>query len=352
MKLYPVHSKRFFKLLQNGILVVLLLLALVSCSSGQDGEQVSSALSELEQLKEENEKLRTELENAAATSEGEEAPKVLDNEDQEPELSHVNFLPPEQEPKDSLPGEWFLQKFHEEGIFSWTQSMVLYENGSGTMNRTYYVPKDNVESLPDFDSSINLTWRLNGDIVCFLLDNGESADFTFSFEEQTLSIMGNSTNPDIYARKRPARMEQYVERSLFAEDPEAKEALRRRRFLGSWYFDVLLWTFSEDGIGLLDIPKLGDQPAEKKNFSYTVHDDAGDPTFLNLIIDWGDGRTSYFYPTFNEDGSMILEGIGNVDPMKLTRTFDIDNCPVTESIISNQTGVFTGSIFSEILPEL
>jgi len=72
---------------------------------------------------------------------------------------------------------------------------------------------------------------------------------------------------------------------------------------------------------------------------------------LCLFIEWDDSRESYFYPTFNTDGSMILKTAGGSDSIKLTRIFDIDNCPISEEIISNGMGVFSGSIFSEILPE-
>jgi len=347
MKSYPVHVKIILNIFLYTIFIAIMLTTFAGCSGGNDSAQASTAQSEIDQLREENEKLRKELEAAAANSE-----MQAGNESEPVEYVPTSIVPPKQDPIDSLIGEWFLQKFHEDGIFSWTQSMIFYADGSGTMNRTYYVPKDNTEELPDFDSSLGLSWDLEGEVLHLVLENGESADFEFSFVEQTLSILSESTNPDIYARERPSGLDQYVERSLFTEDLEAKEALRKRRFIGNWYFDVLVWTFNEDGTGVIDIPKLGDQPATKQEFSYTIYDDSSDSTYVCLVIDWDDSRTSYFYPTFNADGSMTFEMAGGSDSLTLTRTFDIDNCPISEAIIANQMGVFTGSIFSEILPEL
>lgn len=57
------------------------------------------------------------------------------------------------------------------------------------------------------------------------------------------------------------------------------------------------------------------------------------------------------YPTFETDGSMTLEFIDDSEPIRLTRTFDISNCPISEEIISNGIGVLSGSIFSDLLPQ-
>ena len=147
-------------------------------------------------------------------------------------------------------------------------------------------------------------------------------------------------------RERPNIPEQYVEKSVIIGNIQAHEASLMRKFLGAWYFDVLVWTFNEDGTGLVDIPELGDQPATQKEFSYSL---SGDITNMLMELDWTDDTTAYFWPTLNTDGSITLKNANDTQPIKLTRTFDIDNCPISEQIISAGMGVFSGSIFSDIL---
>lgn len=187
---------------------------------------------------------------------------------------------------------------------------------------------------------------MNGNILRIPLENGEVGELTYSPEQQLLQVQGSN---DRYGREMPSVMEQYVERALYSEDIEAMEAARRHRFLGLWYLDVLTWTFNDNGTGVIDIPKLGDQPATKREFSYTVQDDRNDETYLCLMLHWKDGSTTFFYPKFSADGSMSLKGYDGTEAMKLTRTFDIDNCPISEQIISAGIGVFSGSMFSDIL---
>lgn len=356
MRSCPSHFGKNFIISLKSILMVFLLIALVGCSSG--GNQIELE-TEIEQLKVENENLHTELDKVNADLQTAEA-RVKELEDgleaeQESPDTKVDITPPDRTPSELLIGQWFYQGFHEDGLFSYTQTLVFNRDGTGTMSRRYYIPKSEVEAvksspsaLPDLDSSVKSSWILNGDTVHIVLDNGETADFVYSSAQQQLQMKNGN---DKYGKEIPASMEQYVERALYAENLQAKEAANLRRFLGTWYFDVFVWTFDEDGTGVLDIPKLGNQPASKREFSYTVSDDSSDSTYLCLILDWDDSRTSYFYPTFNADGSITFETIGGSDALLLTKAFDINNCPVSTAIIANQISVFTGSIFSEILPE-
>lgn len=344
------------------IIATLLLFSLAGCSGANnqtDNSQITG-----NQLEDENERLRTELDKANADLKTAEAKvKELENEletirDAEATPSSsvsakIDIKPPELTPSELIIGQWFLQNFHEEGEFSFSQILVLNSNGTGTLSRRYYLPQSELEEIlsypfppADLDSSVKCSWSLNGDTVHISLENGEVADFSLLSEQQILQIKGGN---DKYGREMPSIMEQYVERALYSEDLQAKEAARRHRFLGLWYLDVLTWTFNDDGTGVIDIPKLGDQPATKREFTYTVSDDRTDETYLCLMLDWEDGNTSYFYPEFSTDGSMSLKGFDGSETMKLTRTFDIDNCPISEQIISAGIGVFSGSIFSEML---
>lgn len=355
-------------LLVKTTLTVLLSLALVGCSNADNPAETaqSDAEDDIQQLTTENKQLRIELDEKNSELEMAKA-KVKELEDelktmqgtQTPRSSSVptttNITPPEHTPRELLIGEWFYQGFHEEGIFSFTQTLVFNMDGTGAMNRRYYIPKNEIEEiknspvpLSDIDTSAAASWALDGDTVHITLDNGETADFTFLPKQQQLQMINGS---DKYGKERPKTMEQYVERALYAEDIQAKEAARMRRFLGMWYFDVLTWTFNEDGTGVIDIPKLGDQPATTRKFTYSVSDDSSDPTYLCLTLDWEDGHTSYFYPEFKTDGSVSLKGFDDSEVMKLTRKFDANNCPISTQIIQNGIGVMSGSMFSEILGE-
>lgn len=277
------------------------------------------------------------------------------------EPTQINIVPPESDPNKSLIGEWFYQTFKEDGSFSYAQSMIFKTGGTGSISRTYYVPRSDVQSIQEMinmgvgfenlDTSNKFSWSLSGNTVHIVLDNGETADFTLSLEEQKLTQVTQRNNPQIYAREKPAGMEQYIERSLLAKDSKAKQEVLLRKFLGTWYYDVLTWTFNEDGTGIIDIPEIGEHPASTKEFTYTISGNANDPTYLCLIIDWDDYETSYYYPTFNADGSMLLKGIGSSDPIKFTRTFDITNCPISEAIIKGIYNVISGSFIYDFLPE-
>ncbi|MDE6259639.1 MAG: DUF4315 family protein [Oscillospiraceae bacterium] len=366
MKSCPRHSRKRPAFLLKITLAVLLLITVAGCSNGGDQLETDQpeVNVEMEQLTAENEKLRADLDDAISNlKEAEAKVKELENvleaiqeAQAEPSPSvpvKVDITPPERTPRELLIGQWFYQGFHEEGLFSFTQTLVFNMDGTGTMSRRYYIPKSEVEAvksspsaLPDLDSSVGCSWSLSGDTVHIVLGNGEAADFTYSAEQQQLQMKGGN---DKYGKGMPSVMEQYVERALYAENLQAKEAARMRRFLGLWYLDVLTWTFNEDGTGVIDMPELGDQPATTREFTYSVTDDPTDDTYLCLMLDWEDGDTSYFYPEFDTDGSMSLKGFDSSEVMKLTRTFDIDNCPISEQIISAGMGVFSGSIFSDIL---
>lgn len=375
MKLCPSHSQKMLR--RESILIAVLMFLLAGCSGGNSNETVLPEQTEIDQLKDENEKLRKDLETAiealneaAAKSEELETEKAKTEEEKESEIvpesqpqpqppatTQIEFAPPQRTPEELLVGEWFFLDFHEEGIFSWMQSMVFYSDGTGTLNRTYYVPKAEAEDLPysleNWDISAGYSWSLNGDKLHVVADSGENIDFILLLEQQQL-LLDNGDDVPEYGREKPSILDGYVERRLFAESNvvQAKKEFVTRSFLGTWYFDVLTWTFNEDGTGVIDIPKLGDQPATTRNFSYslTVDMDGTEVTYMCLMLDWPDGKTAYFYPTIDVDGSITLAGIDGSDAIKLTRTFDLDNCPMSTAIIANGLSVISGSIFSDILP--
>ena len=380
MRSQSSHSRKSVVILLWSTLAIMALFVLAGCSGGNNDSgdvQVLPEQTEINQLKEENETLHKALEKVLADLEKAESknaeleaeklksdeqsktdvvPETQEETPQAPAIQ-IDFVPPQRKPEELLAGEWYYLDFHEDGFFSWMQSMVFYADGTGTLNRTYYVPKGEAEDLPyaleNLDVSAGYSWTLNGDKLHVAADSGENIDFIFLSEQQQLLLDTGNDVPD-YGREKPALLEGYVERKLFAESNavQAKKELVTRSLLGTWYFDVLTWTFDEDGTGIIDIPKLGDQPATTREFSYslTIDMEGTEVTYMCLMLDWPDGRTSYFYPTANDGGSIILEGTGGTEAIRLTRTFDIDNCPMSEAIIANGIGVLSGSIFNDILP--
>lgn len=355
-------------LLAKITLTALLLFALAGCSNGdsQAEAEQSKTAEEIQQLTDENERLHTELnETNDELKTAEARVKELEHEleamreaqatPSPAEPVKTEITPPERTDRELLSGQWFLQDFHEEGQLSFVQTMVFNTNGTGTMSRRFYVPKDEVAqieedaswgvSLPDLDSSLGISWSLSGNTVHIELENGEIGDFVFSPEQQLLQLKDGK---DTYGKDMPSVMEQYVERALYAENTKAKEAARIRRFLGMWYFDLLTWTFNEDGTCVIDIPALANQPAATLEYTYTVTDDPNDPTYLCLMLDWEDG-TSYFYPEFAKDGSISLKGIYGSEVMKLTRQFDMNNCPISTEIVKTGLDVLSGRMFYDIL---
>jgi len=372
------------------ILLAVLLLSLIGCSGANNTRQPSQEQTQIEELNTENDKLRKELDAAVAELEESktkideleaelsatkdelieklqeladtknELSAVQENQSKESETvsNQIDFTPPQLDSKELLLGEWFYHKFQEAGHYSKTQSLTFYANGTGIISETYYVPKADVEMIKEWialgvdfetaDRSNKFSWSLAGNVIHVEIDNGEAVDFTYSAEEQKFSY---NNGKDFYTRKQPS-IGEYVERSSFAAASEAvtaKENAIKRRCLGIWWFDFLTWTFNDDGTGVLDIPEMTNQPAIKMEFTYEVIVDLETNTAELIVIAWDDGRESYHWPAFNSDGSMTLKGTADSEPIKLTRQFDPDNCPLTQEILANSMSVLTGSIVRDYL---
>lgn len=378
MKSRPCRSRKNCSVLLIIFCVALCLLVPAGCSGGTDQVEAAPSEAELErdQLKSENKDLQTELDKTSADlkdmetrlKELEDALGALQEaqatslEAEAPEAAPatIDITPPERSPSELLLGQWYFHEFHEEGVWSWIQTLVFNKNGTGTISKTFYVPEEGADhyivkddygnvfyELTDVDMTDSFTWSLQDDTLHLDVSNGQSGSFIYAAADQTLTPTGGN---DKYVRKAPDGMEGYVERSLYAENKEAKEAARRKRFLGTWYYDVTTFTFNDDGTGIWDIPEVGNQPAEQREFSYSVNDNGGNGGYWILTIDWDVSDYWLLFPEFNADGSMSLMGASQSEAiMKWTRNFDPDNCPITAQIISTGIGVFSGSIFSDML---
>lgn len=373
------YRKNFVSLFKNA-LVVLLLIVLVGCSSNDaqlESDQPETDQpeneAEIEQLTAENEQLQTELDKAIADLKAAEArvkeledeleaamSSVPPEEDVDPMATvppQIDPVPPERSLSDLLLGEWFFSRFVKmdelEGV---VESLVFNGDGTGTQWVTYYKPSylnaDNFStSNPVSESSCGFTWSLAGDTIHAVFEGGKIGDIKLSdtlvdyefFPEQQqflkISVDGTASNSEtFYVREKPAIPEDFVEASIIYGNIEAQKAAYRRQFLGTWYFDITIWTFNNDGTGVWDIPEWGDQPAVKREFSYSASENV-------LEIEWADTeQTLFFWPKTNDDGSIMLN-----DNVKLTRYFDADNCPVSTEILSNVYDVMTGQMFYDFL---
>lgn len=102
----------------------------------------------------------------------------------------------------------------------------------------------------------------------------------------------------------------------------------------------MIWRFNDDGTGVIDIPAFGQYPADKKEFEFTVTENSGVGD-ANLNISLVDGKQIMYFATFgNEsDGSVMLNPHeGNA--IKLTRSYDIGNSPITDEILEEGLDLF------------
>lgn len=206
------------------------------------------------------------------------------------------------------------------------------------LNADTYATSDNSGEV-----SLGFSWKLDGDSVHTEYEgDGGSVDYIFFPEQQRLRIEKEGdhtvTSEYLYIRTKPFVPNEFIEKTALINNIQAQKAAYMHRFLGTWYFDLTIWTFNDDGTGVWDIPKWGDQPAVQREFSYSSSDTV-------LEIEWADTeQTTFFWPEINNDGSIMLN-----DKVKLTRYFDATNCPISTEILSNAYNAVTGQTIYDIL---
>lgn len=114
---------------------------------------------------------------------------------------------------------------------------------------------------------------------------------------------------------------------------EVANAARMRRFLGQWHLDASLWTFNEDGTGVIYSPAMGIHPATHRYFTFEVFPvtlDGYDDTLIMHFAYFDDdeigigGMSIMYHVRFGtRSGGSIEFG----DSFLLTRMFDINNTP-------------------------
>lgn len=355
-------------LLEKIILAALLLFALAGCSNGDNQAEAeqSKTAEEIQQLTDENEKLHTELNETNDELKAAEAKvKELEHEletmreaQATPAPSkpiEAKITPPKRTPSESLVGSWFVQYFYEKDYLdNYIVNIVFNSDGTGTQNQVLYLPSeltadDYGTSDPRGEITFPFTWSLNGDAVHTVLQTALGTafvDYKFLPEQQKLIVTNDNgeslEDQNVTLLREPIEIpDGYVAKSVIVGDIQAQEVSLRRKFLGMWYFDITAWTFNEDGTGILDIPDVANQPASRREFTYSATENGGN---FMLTIDWADGGTAFFLTKMNDDGSITLG-----DDLKLTRQFDMNNCPISTQMIQTGLDVFTGRMFYDML---
>lgn len=353
MKSHPIQVKRSLTVLRRITLAALLLTVFASCSAtdGQPGVDQAAVESEINQLKDENERLKARTEELEKELEAmqEERDDLASSESVSEEIT-----PRELTASESLVGSWFVQYFYEKDWESYTLNIVFNSDGTGTQNQILYLSSE--QAADDYSTSdrrgeitFPFTWSLSGDAVHTELQTALGTafvDYKFLPEQQKLIATNDNgeliEDQNVILLREPIEIpDGYVAKSVVVGDIQAKEASLRRKFLGTWYFDITTWSFNEDGTGLLDIPEVANQPASQREFTYSAAEN-GD-NFI-LTIDWADGGTAFFLTKMNDDGSITLG-----DDLKLTRQFDAANCPLSTQMIQTGLDVFTGRMFYDML---
>jgi len=355
MKSHLIQVKRSFTFLRRITLAALLLLVFTSCSAtdGQPGIDQAAAEAEINQLKDENERLKARTEELEKELEAmQEAQDALAS----PEPVNAEITPRELTASESLIGSWFVQYFYEKDYLDcYILNIVFNSDGTGTQNQILYLPSeltadDYGTSDPRGEITLPFTWSLNGDAVHTVLQTALGTafvDYKFLPEQQKLIATNDNgeslEGQDVTLLREPIEIpDGYVAKSVIVGDIQAKEASLRRKVLGTWYFDITTWTFNEDGTGLLDIPEVANQPGEQRKYTYSATETAGDEWMLD--IDWEGKGSAFFLAKTNKDGSITLG-----DDLKLTRQFDMDNCPISTQMIQTGLDVFTGRMFYDML---
>jgi len=274
----------------------------------------------------------------------------------DPTVTKVKLTGPTLE--EELLGEWFF----ESDFTHWLVSFTFSADGSASEIHTEYRPPGTQAFFSDnhpgsFDEVIPFSWRLDGNIFCFETTNG---DVHFVFvndrgERKLRQVMPDGSDPPdgsvgaVLTRINPVP-DGYVTLASIHAQQQSVEAFITRRFLGRWHWDLVTWTFNDDGTAVIDVPALYGNPPTQIEFTYRVAESTvGKDAFLSIILD--DGTIQLYHATFDRGngGSVTLYDHDN-ESIMLTRNFDMLNMPITEVMMRNvYNGVFGGGLISQLL---
>ncbi|QJD85000.1 hypothetical protein [Cohnella herbarum] len=191
-----------------------------------------------------------------------------------------------------------------------------------------------IEHLGDL---YDFTWSIDGNTLTMLTPGTYETSFKFVGDELQLT---NSDGTRILTREPSS---DYVDANKEISQQQATETALTRKFLGEWYFDVFIWHFNDDGTGVIDVPEFSGDPAEQKEFTFSVVEDPTGTGDVNISITLPDGRLSMYHATFGNQsgGSVTLQPtLKGGQSIMLTRSFDVRNSPITDEIIDEGVALF------------
>lgn len=115
-----------------------------------------------------------------------------------------------------------------------------------------------------------------------------------------------------------------------------------KAFLGEWYFDVFIWTFHEDGRLVVDVPAFGQYPANQLEYSFMLLEDPYGEVDGLVSIDHPTSGLVMYEATFGKQsgGSLTLKPRPKGSSILLTKSFSLQNSPITDSILDEGMALF------------
>lgn len=239
------------------------------------------------------------------------------------------------------------------------QRLLLREDGTGTATITNYCDETNIAmSNVKTGDSFELTWIMEGDIitttttaytqtneVVYLVDN-----FIYYPEEEKLVMTTEQFwdlamyDPDDFFRYEPEIEEGFITVSEWNRRKNNQLQPLIDQIKGLWHLELLEWNYNEDGTGFILIPKIGAEPEEIREFTWTI-DDLDSGYFLICKFNYGteSQAITYQWVEFSEDGkTMYCRGASDTEPVRYTRNFDLTNMEYTVEAFADMYSVFFG----------
>lgn len=260
----------------------------------------------------------------------------------------------------SILGVWYSNQYFEQGGIYMYSEFHLNEDGTGKMyayDCLNVSPDDASDSTfgsidnDEYDGRdvVDFTWQQVGNVFSVVSYQGEPVRFDYKYSKEKGTLVSTSDYMG-YSRKEPKIPigYQYMTRVYdIINMGKLEKSILIDDIKGTWYFDLTTWTFETDGTGNLNIPAVGPGKEVNRKFKYDVNNTMQYNTILLTLEFLDDGTESGFFVKKNPNGSLTF-----VDSqIKLTRTFDIGNCPMTKEIIENNYKVLSGDIINEWLPK-
>ena len=294
-------------------------------------------------------RLQLELQNELVQIDYENETDHADHEEVEAVQAHFQLVPHQQELGEILLGEWFCQDF--QGIL---QSWVFNSNGLLYQINSHYVyhqPNDTHQfGDPNFPTVQQMAGQwdiING--TPYRIISANRIEIMLADNYEYFQVLWASGNSQTFRRTPPDMPSQFggqwLPMAQVMNQVEIANAARMRRFLGQWHLDASLWTFNEDGTGVIYSPAMGMHPASHRYFTFEVFPVTLSDYDATLLMNFeyfeddeiGIGGRSFMYHVRfgTRSGGSIEFG----DSFLLTRMFDINNTPFFDHQLETFMGI-------------